>query len=186
MQYVYPLIQLVLTFQGEGINGVSLGPSEVTGKIQTKVHRPLLFTAAPSLCSQGAGRKACSHSPAGFFSCFLGLSWWEFGVFSVACESKEAQSDLELPVRHVVHPGAVCTALQWPGATRTCSATHPWPRPCGLGLHAATGLALCVACSAHGQNLAASFVPSRTSCSEGGKRSVSDKRNDLPSHQTPS
>lgn len=120
-------------------------PEKSLGKIQTNFHQPFIFPTTSSLFSQGAGRNACSYSPSGFY----------FGVFGVACESRETQSDLELLVGHVVNPAVVCTALPWPGATGTHSATHP--HSCGLGL-------CCWPGAVHSQNIAATSNPSRKSC----------------------
>lgn len=173
---------LVLTFQEEEIDRVDLGPSEVTAKIQTKFQQSLLFTT-PSLFSQGAGRKACSHSPSGFFWSFLRLSQWEFGAFGVKCESREAQSHLELLGRHVVNFGLHISTTAGGYGDPLCNPHHP---PCGVGLGAAAGLALCTACSVHGQDVAATFLPSRKSCPEGDKPAVSSKRDELLSHRTPS
>lgn len=85
---------------------------ELTGKIQRKFHQPFLFTTL-SLFSQGAGRKACSHSPSGFFWSFLSLSWQAFGAFKCCMWTEEALSHLEFLGRLVVNPGMVCTALPY-------------------------------------------------------------------------
>lgn len=64
----------MLRFHEEGITGVGLGPSELTGEIQRKFHQHLFFSTICSVLTQGAWSKACSDlvafSPA--FRDFLG------------------------------------------------------------------------------------------------------------------
>lgn len=117
---------------------MDLGPCELSCKIQKKFHQPFLFTT-PSLFSQRAGRKACSHSPSGFFCSFLSLSWQEFGAFK-CCMWTEGS------IISPWTPGQACgkswsglhsCALSWPGTMGTFPAVRLHPR--SLGFHAAPG-----------------------------------------------
>lgn len=148
---------------------------ELTGKIQRKFHQPFLFTT-PGLFSQGAGRKACSHSPSGFFWSFLSLFWQEFGAFKCCMWTEEALSHPEFLGRLVVNPGVVCTALPY----RAQGLWGPF-----LQSHSSQG-AWGFMLPLPGQNIAAIPIPSRRSCSEGGKHGVSSKCNEysLIRHQT--
>lgn len=170
----------VLTFHQEEINRADLGPSEVTGKIKTKFHQPFLFTPTPRLCSQGAGRKACSH-----------LTFWLFpqlfkpsliGFWSLWCCMWIKESAVS-----PWNSGQACgLILEW--FAQLCHG-EGLPRPAlqPPSTHVAWGSLLPLAlCSAqHGQCMA-TFIPSGKSCSESSKCSASSELSELLSHQKPS